>query len=280
MSENNSLQNNGKPIQSYPNMEILNAQTPSNKIDIFKIDQHSSIYGKNDFHLHAKGLVIPKPNITLDKLVVNSNQDTTKVNKEIRESANDNKKQKLDKRVDNFTTKDILTNHEIIDRVLPFPPNRKRNLLERFVFKKGIEVRKNEYLFDHKEEFESKSTESNSTDTSKVSSWKSKDTLQKYNTKTKKEDEDMLKQEIYSIDNTQKLKTSLVSSTFQDKDISPLLKLAKAKLAAFPDISMLVIRPTETLHSGDLTSKDKNKSEKIIYEDIFPRRILSATIKT
>ena len=104
MSENNSLQNNGKPIQSYPNMEIMNAQTLSNKVDIFKIDQQSSIYGKNDFHLHTKGLVIPKPNITLDKLVVNSNQDTTKVNKEIRESANDNKKQKLDKRVDNFNT--------------------------------------------------------------------------------------------------------------------------------------------------------------------------------
>jgi hypothetical protein len=192
-------------------MEILNAQTPSNKVDIFKIDQQSSIYGKNDFHLHAKGLVIPKPNITLGKLVVNSNQDTIKVNKVIRESANDNKKQKLDKRIDNFNTNGILTNDELIDRVLPFPPSRKRNLLERFVHKKGTDVRKNGHKFDHREEFDS-----NSTDTSKVSSWKSKDTLQKYNTKTliqqrkitRKEDEDMLEQKTYSNDNTQKLKTS------------------------------------------------------------------------
>ena len=41
---------------------------------------------------------------------------------------------------------------------------------------------------------------------------------------------------------------------------------------------MLVIRPTEKLHSGDLTLKDKNKSEKIIYEDIFPKEIFSETI--
>ena len=143
----------------------MNAQTLSNKIDIFKIDQQSSIYGKNDFHLHTRGLVIPKPNITLEKLVVNYNHDTTKVNKDIRESAHDNKQQKIDKRYNTHNTNDIMTNDELIDRVLLFPPNRKRNLLERFVFKKGTEIRKNEHIFDHKEEFES-----NSTDTSKVSS--------------------------------------------------------------------------------------------------------------
>ena len=103
MSENNSLQNNnGKPIQLNHNMEILDTQTPSNKVDIFKIDQQSSNYGNNDFQLNTEGLVLPKPNITLDKIVVNSHQDTIKVSKVIGESEDDNKKQKLDRRIVKF----------------------------------------------------------------------------------------------------------------------------------------------------------------------------------
>ena len=99
MSENNSLQNNnGKPIQLNHNMEILDTQTPSNKVDIFKIDQQSSNHGNNDdFQSNTKGLVIPEPNVTLDKIVVNSHQDTIKVSKVIGESEDDNKKQKHDK---------------------------------------------------------------------------------------------------------------------------------------------------------------------------------------
>ena len=216
MSENNSLQNNnGKPIQLNHNMEILNTQTPSNKVDIFKIDQQSSNYGNNDFHLDTKGLVIPKPNITLDKIVVNSHQDTIKVSKVIGESEDDNKKQKLDKRIVKFRTNSILTNNELIDRVLPFPPSRKRNLLERFLHRKEIDVIKNGHKIDHRQEFDT-----NSTDTSKFSSLKSKDPLQKDGTETliqqrkntKKEDGEMLEQKTYSNDNKQKEKTRLVSS--------------------------------------------------------------------
>ncbi len=108
MSENNSLQNkvshdNGKPFQSMHNMENRDTQPPSNQGDIFKIDQQVSNHGNNDdFQSNTKGLVIPKPNVTLDKIVVNSHQDTIKVSKVIGESEDDNKKQKLDRRIVKF----------------------------------------------------------------------------------------------------------------------------------------------------------------------------------
>ena len=113
MSENNSLQNkvshdNGKPIQLKHNMENRDTQPPSKQGDILKIDQQVSNHGNNDdFQSNTKGLVITEPNVTLDKIVVNSHQDTVKVSKDIGESESNNKKQKLDKIIVKFllTTK-------------------------------------------------------------------------------------------------------------------------------------------------------------------------------
>ena len=155
-------------------------------------------------------------------------------------------------------------------------------MLKRLLQRKEQDILKNGHKIDHRQEFDT-----NSTDTSKFSSLKSKDPLQKDGTETliqqrkntKKEDGEMLEQKTDSNDNKQKEKTSLVSSIFHAKDISPLLKLAKAKLAAYPDISMLVIRPPEKLSSGGLKLKNNNnESEKILYEDIFPKKVFPATI--